>query len=89
MEAVMTYDGIYASLFTYDRSTHIVQAFCEAGSLMTNTLLTSVGTDIDPTSTPQCCKYLFQAYTYLYNRCRQPGGGRSQKDEGRSIHINE
>nr|GMD97739.1 biotin--protein ligase 2-like isoform X2 [Ipomoea batatas] len=88
LEAVMTYDGIYASLFTYDRSTHIVQAFCEAWCLMTNTLLTSVdellislwdihvlcslpifgdiydeyvptaseltGTDIDPTSTPQC-----------------------------------
>nr|GLL49345.1 uncharacterized protein LOC105964676 [Ipomoea trifida] len=123
LEAVMTYDGIYVSLFTYDRSTHIVQAFCEAWCLMTNTLLSSVdellfslwdmhvlcslpifgdvydeyvptaseltGTYIDPTSTPQCCKCLFQVYNYLYNRCRQPGGGHNQKDEGHSIHINE
>nr|GMD60335.1 Cytochrome P450 71A6 [Ipomoea batatas] len=104
LEAAMIYDGIYASLFTYDRSTHIIQAFCEAWCPMTNTLLTSVGElsislwdlhvlcglpisgdiydeyvptaseltgeDIDSGSTPQCYKYLLQAYSYLYNRRR-------------------
>nr|GMD40706.1 Cytochrome P450 71A6 [Ipomoea batatas] len=65
LEAVTIYDGIYASLFTYDHSTHIVQAFCEAWFPKTNSLLTSAGSDADHGFTPQCCKYLFQAYSYL------------------------
>nr|GMD98530.1 uncharacterized protein LOC105949899 [Ipomoea batatas] len=89
MEAVMIYDGIYVFLFTYDRLTHIVQVFCEAWCPMTTHCLQLIGTDIDSRSTPQCCKYLFQAYNYLYNRRRQPGGGHNQKDDGHSIHINE
>nr|GLL37780.1 uncharacterized protein LOC105964676 [Ipomoea trifida] len=112
LEAVTIYDGIYASLFTYDHSTHIIQAFCEAWCPKTNSLLTSAGelsislwdihvlcglpisgdiynehvpnalqltgSDADHGFTPQCCKYLFQAYSYLYNR-----------HEDRSLHVNE
>ncbi|XP_059283187.1 uncharacterized protein LOC132036814 [Lycium ferocissimum] len=37
------YDAVYASLFTYDRNSDILQAFCEAWCPKTNTLLTSVG----------------------------------------------
>ncbi|XP_075092440.1 uncharacterized protein LOC142172671 [Nicotiana tabacum] len=35
------YDVVYASLFTYDRNSNILQAFCEALCHKTNTLLTS------------------------------------------------
>nr|GMD32844.1 ABC transporter G family member 11 [Ipomoea batatas] len=123
LEAVTIYDGIYASLFTYDQSTHIVQAFCEAWCPKTNSLLTSAGelsislwdihvlcglpisgdiydehvpnaleltgSDADHGFTPQCCKYLFQAYSYLYNRRKRPLGVRNQQDEDRSLHVNE
>ena len=34
---------MYDSLFTYDRNTNIMQAFCEGWCPTTNTLLTSVG----------------------------------------------
>nr|GMC48045.1 Cytochrome P450 71A6 [Ipomoea batatas] len=37
------YDVVYASLFTYDRNTSIIQAFCEAWCPLTNTLVTSQG----------------------------------------------
>ncbi|KAH0645323.1 hypothetical protein KY284_033207 [Solanum tuberosum] len=37
------YDTVYASLFTYDRNSNILQAFCEAWCPKTNTFLTSVG----------------------------------------------
>ncbi|KAH6786184.1 hypothetical protein C2S52_000088 [Perilla frutescens var. hirtella] len=37
------YDAVYASLFTYDRNTEIIKAFCEAWCPKTNTLLTSLG----------------------------------------------
>jgi len=37
------YDVVYASLFTYDRNSNILQAFCEAWCPKTNTFLTSVG----------------------------------------------
>nr|GLL21956.1 uncharacterized protein LOC105964676 [Ipomoea trifida] len=37
------YDAVYASLFTYDRSTSIIQAFCETWCPLTNTLVTSQG----------------------------------------------
>nr|GLL20301.1 uncharacterized protein LOC105964676 [Ipomoea trifida] len=37
------YDAVYASLFTYDRNTSIIQAFCEAWCPLTNTLVTSQG----------------------------------------------
>ncbi|KAH6802992.1 hypothetical protein C2S51_034438 [Perilla frutescens var. frutescens] len=37
------FDSVYASLFTYDRSTEIMKAFCEAWCPLTNTLLTSSG----------------------------------------------
>nr|GME11688.1 ABC transporter G family member 11 [Ipomoea batatas] len=123
LEAVTIYDGIYASLFTYDHSTHIVQAFCEAWCPKTNSLLTSAGelsislwdihvlcglpisgdiydghvpnaleltgSDVDHGFTPQCCKYLFQAYSYLYNRRKRPLGVRNQQDEDHSLHVNE
>nr|GMC53081.1 ABC transporter G family member 11 [Ipomoea batatas] len=123
LEAVTIYDGIYASLFTYDHSTHIIQAFCEAWCPKTNSLLTSTGelsislwdihvlcglpisgdiydehvpnaleltgSDVDHGFTPQCCKYLFQAYSYLYNRRKRPRGVRNQQDEDRSLHVNE
>nr|GMD01357.1 ABC transporter G family member 11 [Ipomoea batatas] len=123
LEAVTIYDGIYASLFTYDHSTYIVQAFCEAWCPKTNSLLTSAGelsislwdihvlcglpisgdiydehvpnaleltgSDADHGFTPQCCKYLFQAYSYLYNRRKRPRGVRNQQDEDRSLHVNE
>nr|GME12596.1 ABC transporter G family member 11 [Ipomoea batatas]GME14260.1 ABC transporter G family member 11 [Ipomoea batatas] len=123
LEAVTIYDGIYASLFTYDHSTHIVQAFCEAWCPKTNSLLTLAGelsislwdihvlcglpisgdiydehvpnaleltgSDADHGFTPQCCKYMFQAYNYLYNRRKQPRGVRNQQDEDRSLHVNE
>ncbi|KAH0775696.1 hypothetical protein KY290_007107 [Solanum tuberosum] len=36
-------DAVFASLFTYDRNSNIVQAFCEAWCPQTNTLLTSIG----------------------------------------------
>ncbi|KAH6815277.1 hypothetical protein C2S51_020097 [Perilla frutescens var. frutescens] len=37
------HDPVYASLFTYDRNTEVVKAFCEAWCPLTNTLLTSSG----------------------------------------------
>ncbi|KAH0647980.1 hypothetical protein KY285_033228 [Solanum tuberosum] len=37
------YDAVYASLFTYDRNSNILQAFCEAWCPKTNTFFTSVG----------------------------------------------
>ncbi|MCD9643786.1 hypothetical protein HAX54_031485 [Datura stramonium] len=37
------YDVVYASLFTYDRNSDILQAFCEAWCPKTNTILISVG----------------------------------------------
>lgn len=37
------YDVVYASLFTYDRNSDVLQAFCEAWCPKTNTLLTSAG----------------------------------------------
>ncbi|XP_070005580.1 uncharacterized protein [Nicotiana sylvestris] len=37
------YDVVNASLFTYDRNSNILQAFCEAWYPKTNTLLTSAG----------------------------------------------
>nr|XP_009802520.1 PREDICTED: uncharacterized protein LOC104248035 [Nicotiana sylvestris] len=43
LEGARIYDAVYASLFTYDRNTNIMQAFCEAWCPVTNTLLTSVG----------------------------------------------
>uniref|UniRef100_M1D3K0 Aminotransferase-like plant mobile domain-containing protein n=1 Tax=Solanum tuberosum TaxID=4113 RepID=M1D3K0_SOLTU len=36
-------DAVFASLFTYDRNSNIIQAFCEAWCPQTNTLLTSIG----------------------------------------------
>ena len=36
-------DAVFASLFTYDRNSNIIQAFCEAWCPQTNTLLTSAG----------------------------------------------
>nr|GMC60659.1 ABC transporter G family member 11 [Ipomoea batatas] len=39
----MIYEAVFASLFTYDRNVDIVQAFCEAWCLRTNTLITSSG----------------------------------------------
>nr|GMD14552.1 ABC transporter G family member 11 [Ipomoea batatas] len=47
------------------------------------------GSDADHGFTPQCCKYLFQAYSYLYNRRKRPRGVRNQQDEDRSLHVNE
>nr|GLL27176.1 uncharacterized protein LOC105951073 [Ipomoea trifida] len=44
---------------------------------------------VDHGLTPQCCKYLFQAYSYLYNRRKRTRGVRNQKDEDRSLHVNE
>ncbi|XP_060195511.1 uncharacterized protein LOC132624806 [Lycium barbarum] len=43
LSATDIYDAIYASLFTYDRNSNILQAFCEAWCPKMNTLLTSVG----------------------------------------------
>ncbi|KAH0764908.1 hypothetical protein KY285_000779 [Solanum tuberosum] len=37
------YDAVYVSLFTYDRNSNILQAFCEAWCPKINTLLTSAG----------------------------------------------
>ncbi|XP_057797554.1 uncharacterized protein LOC131013483 [Salvia miltiorrhiza] len=37
------YDPVYASLFTYDRNTEVMKAFCEAWCPTTNTLLTLSG----------------------------------------------
>ncbi|KAH6800876.1 hypothetical protein C2S52_001340 [Perilla frutescens var. hirtella] len=37
------YDPVYAFLFTYDRNTEVVKAFCEAWCPLMNTLLTSSG----------------------------------------------
>ncbi|MCE3051346.1 hypothetical protein HAX54_049544, partial [Datura stramonium] len=37
------YDAIYASFFTYNRNSDILQAFCEAWCPKTNTILTSLG----------------------------------------------
>nr|GMD76382.1 uncharacterized protein LOC105951073 [Ipomoea batatas] len=45
--------------------------------------------DADHGFTPQCCKYLFQAYSYLYNRRKRSLGVRNQQDEDRSLHVNE
>ncbi|KAG5610981.1 hypothetical protein H5410_022262 [Solanum commersonii] len=36
-------DAVFASLFTYDWNSNIIQAFCEAWFPQTNTLLTSTG----------------------------------------------
>nr|GLL27193.1 uncharacterized protein LOC105964676 [Ipomoea trifida] len=47
------------------------------------------GSYVDHGLTPQCCKYLFQAYSYLYNRRKRTRGVRNQKDEDRSLHVNE
>nr|GME01768.1 ABC transporter G family member 11 [Ipomoea batatas] len=47
------------------------------------------GSDVDHGFTPQCCKYLFQAYSYLYNRRKRPLGVRNQQDEDHSLHVNE
>ncbi|KAL0433580.1 UNVERIFIED_CONTAM: hypothetical protein Slati_2692300, partial [Sesamum latifolium] len=35
------YDSVYASLFTYDRNSDVIKAFCETWCSSTNTLLTS------------------------------------------------
>ncbi|CAH9114560.1 unnamed protein product [Cuscuta epithymum] len=43
LEEGLIYDAIYASLFTYDRCTNAMQAFCEAWCPTTNTLLTPIG----------------------------------------------
>ncbi|CAH9073716.1 unnamed protein product [Cuscuta europaea] len=43
LEEGLIYDAVYASLFTYDRCTNAIQAFCEAWCPTTNTLLTSIG----------------------------------------------
>jgi len=43
LRATNIYNVVYASLFTYDHSTSIMQAFCEAWCPLTNMLLTSVG----------------------------------------------
>ncbi|KAL0444422.1 UNVERIFIED_CONTAM: hypothetical protein Slati_2164900 [Sesamum latifolium] len=43
LRLINTYDGVYASLFTYDQNSDIIKAFCEAWYPLTNTLLTSVG----------------------------------------------
>ncbi|CAH9063905.1 unnamed protein product [Cuscuta epithymum] len=43
LEKGLIYDAVYASLFTYDRCTNAMQAFCEAWCPMVNTLLTSIG----------------------------------------------
>ncbi|KAH0732947.1 hypothetical protein KY290_004532 [Solanum tuberosum] len=37
------YDAVYVSLFTYDRNSNILQAFCEAWCPKTNTLFTYAG----------------------------------------------
>nr|GLL46420.1 uncharacterized protein LOC105973838 [Ipomoea trifida] len=47
------------------------------------------GSDADHGFTPQCCRYLFQAYSYLYNQRKRPLGVRNQQDEDRSLHVNE
>ncbi|MCD7446313.1 hypothetical protein HAX54_000123, partial [Datura stramonium] len=36
------YDAVYASLFTYDRNSDVLQAFCEAWYSKTNVVLTYV-----------------------------------------------
>ncbi|KAL0439646.1 UNVERIFIED_CONTAM: hypothetical protein Slati_2447600 [Sesamum latifolium] len=41
--AAQVYDSVYASLFTYDRNSEVIKAFCEAWCPSTNTLLTSFG----------------------------------------------
>ncbi|XP_047263597.1 uncharacterized protein LOC107880006 [Capsicum annuum] len=43
LKAAKVYDVVYASLFTYDRSSNILQAFVEAWCSRTNTFLTSIG----------------------------------------------
>ncbi|XP_073066001.1 uncharacterized protein [Primulina eburnea] len=43
LRAAQIYDPVYASLFTYDRNTNIMKAFCEAWCPANNTLLTSLG----------------------------------------------
>lgn len=37
------FDAVYASLYTYDRNSDIVRAFCEAWSPSTNSLVTATG----------------------------------------------
>ncbi|KAL0320197.1 UNVERIFIED_CONTAM: hypothetical protein Sradi_5281200 [Sesamum radiatum] len=41
--AAQVYDPVYASLFTYDRNSEVIKAFCEAWCPSTNTFLTSFG----------------------------------------------
>ncbi|KAL0461231.1 UNVERIFIED_CONTAM: hypothetical protein Slati_0010700 [Sesamum latifolium] len=41
--AAQVYDSVYASLFTYDRNSDVIKAFCEAWFPSTNTLLTFFG----------------------------------------------
>jgi len=43
LSTIKIYDAVYASLFTYDRNSNILQAFCEAWCPKKNTLLTSAG----------------------------------------------
>ncbi|KAH6787759.1 hypothetical protein C2S52_007311 [Perilla frutescens var. hirtella] len=43
LHRVGIFDSVYASLFTYDRNTEIMKAFCEAWCPSTNTLLTLSG----------------------------------------------
>ncbi|CAH9071224.1 unnamed protein product, partial [Cuscuta epithymum] len=43
LEEGLIHDAAYASLFTYDRCTNAMQAFCEAWCPAVNTLLTSIG----------------------------------------------
>ncbi|KAF3618591.1 1,2-dihydroxy-3-keto-5-methylthiopentene dioxygenase 4 [Capsicum annuum] len=43
LKVAKIYDAIYASLFTYDRNSNILQAFLEAWCPTTNTFLTSTG----------------------------------------------
>ncbi|KAL0402261.1 UNVERIFIED_CONTAM: hypothetical protein Slati_4256000 [Sesamum latifolium] len=43
LRLINAYDVVYASLFTYDDNSDIIEAFCEAWCPLTNTLLTSIG----------------------------------------------
>ncbi|KAL0286983.1 UNVERIFIED_CONTAM: hypothetical protein Sradi_7134800 [Sesamum radiatum] len=43
LRLINAYDAVYALLFTYDHNFDIIKEFCEAGCLLTNTLLISAG----------------------------------------------
>uniref|UniRef100_A0A2N9IRP5 Aminotransferase-like plant mobile domain-containing protein n=1 Tax=Fagus sylvatica TaxID=28930 RepID=A0A2N9IRP5_FAGSY len=57
------YGAVHASLFTYDRNVHAMQAFFEYWCPTTNTLHTSSAKEMS--SLPSSCEYLFAAFHHL------------------------